>query len=361
MSNDVISHLAHHIFELSQRKDLVFSDIHIEQGQPVMVRRPNGWVDAGYDARVEGGDIVAFLKSFDQTWREKLDQHGHFDATSEIRGVRLRCSAYSIDGGERVSVSVRKFPGHPPTFEETGLPASAAAFTKAPRGMLLVSGPTGSGKTTSLASIIQRINETRAAHIVTIEDPIEYVFQRSQSIISQRQVGKDVATFADGLHGALRQRPDVILIGEIRDADTAQTALRAAESGHFVLASTHARNSAGAIAKILSFFGQDLESMAVAMANSLVGVIAQSLVPTKDNKAVLAAEVLHVNEQNVRKAIAELKFGEITDLLRANKLPQCTYGNLMLAQLVRRHTVSLEAALTHSSDPNELRRLADGA
>lgn len=348
--------LAQHILELSNRKGLIFSDIHIEEAHPVMMRTPAGWCHAGFDGDLTAADIHGLLKAFDEHWEpSSMSRMPQFEASATVKGVRLRCSAFCVGAGKRLAVSIRKFPIEPLPLEELGLPPSVDAFADAARGLLLVSGPTGSGKSTTLAAIIRRINETRAAHILTIEDPIEFVFRWDKSIVSQREVGKDVATFAEGLHGALRQCPDVILIGEIRDRDTADTALRAAESGHFVMATTHARSASMAIAKFLSFFPDEQSSKSLALSSALVGVISQALPPNISGSRSLAAEVLHATNPLVAKAVAERDFRALDEALKAGRLPQCTHLNTVLGRMVERKEISQEAALAASPRPEELR------
>lgn len=351
------SHLANHIFELAHRGDVHFSDIHMEEGHPVMARTPNGWLKTGFDNDVTGTDLVGLLSDFDPTFKSKMDEFSKMDAARSDKGVRLRCSAYTVEGGARMAVSIRKLPKEPLPLADLGLPPSVGNFADATRGLLLVVGPTGAGKTTTLAAIIRRINETRNAHIYTIEEPIEYVFTWDKAIVSQRLVGVDVASFAEGLHGAMRQRPDVILIGEIRDRETAETALRAAESGHFVMATTHARNASSAISRYLAFFDEDRGSKAMALASSLVGVIAQTLPATPSGKPTLAAEVLHVRDPSVTKAIASEDFVEIDELLRKGELPQCTELNTVLYKKVKAGEITETSALSVSPRAEELRKL----
>ncbi len=342
------SHLAHHIFELASRKDLSFSDIHIERGHPVMARTPSGWVPTGFDNVVTDIDLNNLIRDFDPTQVNTVGNASRMEAAATHKGIRLRCSVYGVQGGMAVAATIRKLPSSPASLEELGLPMSVDSFVNATRGLLLVCGPTGAGKTTTLAAIIDRINETRAAHVLTIEDPIEYVFPWKKAIISQRQVGADVPSFAEGLHGAMRQRPDVILIGEIRDRETAETALRAGESGHFVMGTTHARDATSAISRFLSFFEEDRASKAQALAANLVGVIAQALPATRKGDATLAAEVLHVRDPLVVKAITDQRFSEIDDALRGGKLPQCIDMNAVLLRKVRNNEITPEAALSVS-------------
>lgn len=347
------SHLANQILALCKDESQCFSDIHLAAGQPTMIRTPAGWVETGAIGPIADSDFAALLKDFRKTIGTEIvdtDVAKELDAT-----VRVRGSLFVTNAGETVALSLRRLPVAPPKLDSLGLPASVDRFASIASGMLLVSGPTGSGKTTTLAAIIDRINETRGAHIITIEDPIEFQFSRRKSIISQRAVGTDTPTFAEGLRSALRQRPDVILIGEIRDRDTAETAFRAAESGHFVMATTHARNTTGAISKFLSFFPGETAVRAQALASCLVGVIAQTLIPRKDSpEGVVASEILHVNSDKVVKAIAANDLAAVEQLLMRNEVPGCTHLNNQLVKMVSKGEIARDAALAASPNPSEL-------
>jgi twitching motility protein PilT len=204
-------------------------------------------------------------------------------------------------------MSIRRIPINAPTLNETGLPAAVRLLIEAPRGMILVAGATGSGKSTTMASMVDAINETKNAHIITIEDPIEYMFKRKKSIFSQREVGVDTPSFFDGVRDAMRQRPDVIVIGEIRDKDTAETALLAGESGHLVIGTLHAGSAAGAIQKLLNFFpSHERESKLQSLSGSMVGVISQILLPRADKQGyALATELLANHKQQYSKMIGD--------------------------------------------------------
>ena len=360
MSHQPAPLLIRHILELAQNKDIVFSDVQLEEGQQPMLRTPMGWRSSGYEGSTDADEILAFLDAFDPGAKSRLDDQQGMEETTQFEGIRLRCSAYAINAGMSIAASVRVLPSEPPKFEETGLPASVAQFATRPRGLLLVTGPTGSGKTTTMASLLRMINEKRSAHVITIEDPIEFVFQREQAIFSQRQVGKDIPSFGDGLRQALRQSYDVLMIGEIRDRETAETALRAAESGRFVMASLHSRNATSAVSKMLSYFGGDAPSIAPTFANSLVGVVAQCLVPTIKGKYTLAAEIL-VNDAKVTEFVADMKFQNINGYLQQGASNSCTYMNQILMNKVVRGEISIDAAMLNSPDPNELKRQYDAA
>lgn len=350
-----MDNLISHIVELTHSVN--YSDLQIETGGSVKMRTAMGWSDTGY-GEVIHKDIESLMERLDRDWKKVLDAQGVVDRAIDLSTCRLRCNAYYVAGGRRIALSIRRLPRTPMSLEETGLPPQAIQFTRAPKGLLLVCGATGSGKTTSLAAIIERINETRPAHIITIEDPIEYVFEPKQSIITQREVGVDTVSFASGLHESLRQRPDVILIGEIRDADTADTAMRAAESGHFVMATIHARSAVGAIQKMVSFF-PDVESRSAALSASLVGVLFQVLVPSIDGSRLhLAVEMLLNNAQQLSPMIADPnRHRAIDESLRRQQLNNSgIFLNNSLTQLVNAQKISKEAALAASYAPQEMFR-----
>jgi len=338
-----MSILAQHILEIVKNKT-VFTDIRIEQDESVMVRTPTGWSESGYVASKD--DLTFFLNNIDLHWKDRLKTHEAIDSSIFMEHMRLRCNVFVHKAGHSIGVVIRKLPDHPIALEHTGLPIFVENFTRASSGLILVSGPTGAGKTTTLASLLERINETREAHIITIEEPIEYVYKRKKSVFTQREVGCDVKSFSAGMTEAMRQCPDVVMIGEIRDADTANAAMRAADSGHLVLATTHARTAIGTIYKLLSFFGDDGNSKAAALANSLVGVVAQALLPSIDRKEfVLAAEVLNGRDPQVTGLLASTdRFKQAQDLLANGRLTHSISFNRSLTQLVAAKKIDEQTA-----------------
>lgn len=298
-------------FLISEIMELVnsgeaFTDLHIEQDAPVMLRGPSGWVETDLVAPATYDDLSSILDKIDLDWETNIKSRS-INRPYNLSSWRLRVNVFLAAGGSKIAMSIRKMPLHPMTLEQTGLPASVRLMIEQPRGIILVGGATGSGKSTTMAAMIDMVNATRNAHIVTIEDPIEYVHERKKSILSQREVGVDVVSYFDGIKDAMRQRPDVIMIAEVRDKDSADTALLAAESGHLVLVSLHANNAVGTIQKLLSFFPQDeRESKISALSNSLVGVLSQILLPTADKKGfALAAELLFNHNGQVSKFIGD--------------------------------------------------------
>lgn len=296
------------VFELIDlvNSDSPFTDMLIEQDSPIMVKLPNGWEPVKKIDPPTNADIESMLLSIDPDWSANILK-GAINRPMDLHQWRLRVNAYLAFGGGKVMMSIRRIPIRPPALKDTGLPAAVRLLIEAPRGIILVAGATGSGKSTTMASMVDAINETKNAHIITIEDPIEYIFDRKKAIFSQREVGVDTQSFFDGVRDAMRQRPDVIVIGEIRDRETAETALLAGESGHLVIGTLHASSAVGAIQKILAFFpSHERDAKLQSLAGSLVGVISQILLPRADKQGyALATELLANHKQQFSKFLGD--------------------------------------------------------
>ena len=246
-------------------------------------------------------------------------------------------------------------------IEQLGLPPVVREFAKKPRGIVLVTGPTGSGKSTSLASLINEINETRDEHILTIEDPIEFLHRHKRCIVNQREIGQDAPTFAAGLKAALRQDPDVILVGEMRDMETIGTALTAAETGHLVFATLHTQDAPQTVDRIIDVFPPAQQGQIRAqLAIGLQGIVTQTLLPTADGQGrCVAAEVL-VPTPGVRNLIREGKTHQIYSLIQTGAAEGMQTMDASLAGLVRAGKITMATAETRSSQPVEMRRLVQG-
>lgn len=309
-----------------------FTDIHIEPDQVVMGRiAGNHWVQAldleGNPVRIKPRLIEIFLNDLYKqqsdglmkdmnaetgvSWKVLLKKNYSLHpslfldeqlADGSTRAVRVRITVQRQGIGSGVGLMIRALRETPESTGSLGLPIQVSAMTKAPSGLILVAGPTGSGKTTTVAAMINEINTDRSANIVTIEDPVEYVHERKKSIINSREIGVDVVDFLTGVKDALRFVPDVISIGEILDADTMRAALRAAESGHLVMATIHAPSTTLACRKVLGYMGTAAE--ALSFAGSLVGIINQCLVVDENGKKHLAYEILNSRSSNGRVAQA---------------------------------------------------------
>jgi twitching motility protein PilT len=270
------------------------SDLHIKVGSPAMARIEGHlgplWGDS--DPLGPGDTETAFAAIAPERTQKEFAEEGEADFAHAIAGIgRFRINAFRQRGS--TSLAIRSIPFEIRTADELGLPRTILQLAEVSRGIVLLTGTTGSGKSTTLAAMIDHINSTRARHIVTLEDPVEYLHRDKQSIVNQREVGADTESFPRAMRRILRQDPDVILIGEMRDEDTVRTALSAAETGHLVLSTLHTLDAAETINRILDFFPPHLQQQArVMLATTLAGVISQRLVPGLDGGRVPVAEIL---------------------------------------------------------------------
>jgi twitching motility protein PilT len=300
-------------------------------------------------------EIVYSILSNDQ--RQRLETDWQIDFAYSIPGLaRFRVNAYF----QRASIGAafRLIPADLKTVDQLGLPPVVHELARRPRGFVLVTGPTGSGKSTSLAAMIDEINETRDEHIMTIEDPIEFLHAHKRCLVNQRELGNDAQTFALALKAALRQDPDVILVGEMRDIETISTALTAAETGHLVFATLHTQDTAQTIDRIIDAFpaGQQ-DQIRVQLSVALQGIITQQLLPTADGAGrVCAVEVL-VPTPAVRNLIREGKTHQIPSVLQTGASAGMQTMDSALATLVRQGKISQRLAESRSSTPQELKRL----
>ena len=293
------------------------SDVHLKVGQPPILRHDGalqpaeGWLPLT-DRQLE--EVLATVTAHDSARRATFDQTGDLDLAYTPPGLpRLRVNGFRQRGS--ISFAFRVIPSEVPGFADLGLPEGIELLADEPRGLVLCTGATGSGKTTTLATIIGHINATRPCHIVTIEDPIEILHDDRLGIVNQREIGLDTASFNEALRRALRQDHDVILIGEMRDAETAQTAMQAAESGHLVLSTLHTTDAAESIGRIVEFFPpQKHQQVRSILAGVLRGVISQRLLPRLDRGRVPAVEVMVVNAR-IADLIRENRVDEIEDAI----------------------------------------------
>lgn len=290
-----------------------------------------------------------------QTMRERFEAEHELDTSHSIAGVgRFRVNVALQRG--TVAVALRPIPHDIPEFDNLGLPQSIKSFTDLRRGLVLVTGPTGSGKSTSLASLIDIINRTKPLHIVTVEDPIEFLHTHKRSVISQREVGSDTFSFAEALRRVLRQDPDVVLVGELRDLETIATALTAAETGHLVFATLHTLDAPSTIDRIIDVFPPtQQEQIRIQLAASLQGVVTQQLVPTEDGQGrVVAAEVL-VGTPAIQNLIRGAKTHQIYSLMQTGGQFGMQTMDQSLALLVRRGIVTEGVALDRCRSEDDFR------
>ena len=295
--------------------ELGASDIHLKVDQPPMLRTDGSIAPLPECPPLNDQNLLAALETVTRVAPERLSQFhesGDLDIAYTADGLpRFRVNAFRQRGA--ISFAFRVIPRDVPSFERLNMPPGVARLANEHRGLVLVTGATGSGKTTTLASMLDHINQTRSSHIVTIEDPIEILHPDRMSIVNQREVGLDTADFAQALRRVLRQDPDTILIGELRDAETAQTALQAAESGHLVFSTLHTIDAAETVGRMIEFFPpakqQQIRSV---LAGVLRGVISQRLLPRVDHGRVAAVEVMVMNSR-IADLIREQRTEEIAD------------------------------------------------
>jgi twitching motility protein PilT len=334
------------------------SDLHITAGTPPMLRvRGRLAPMEGYPVLTptDTREIVYSILSDSQ--RQKFENNWQLDFAYQIPGkARFRVNAYFQRSA--VGAAFRLIPFDVVPLETLGLPPVVAEFANRPRGLVLVTGPTGSGKSTTLASLIDVINATREEHIMTIEDPIEFLHKHKKCMVNQRELGSDALSFADALKGALRQDPDVILVGEMRDLETIGTAITAAETGHLVFATLHTQDTPQTIDRIIDVFpSQQQGQIRAQLAVALQGIMTQMLLPTADGAGrTVAAEVL-VPTPAVRNLIREGKSHQIYSVLQTGGAQGMQTMDAALSQLVRAGKITRQLAESRAHSVEELKRL----
>jgi twitching motility protein PilT len=334
------------------------SDLHISSGAPPIVRirgRLDRLEDYPVLSSTDTREIVYSILSGDQ--RQRLETNWQLDFAYSIPGhARFRVNAYYQRGA--IGAAFRLIPFGLTSIDQLGLPQVVHDLTRKPRGFVLVTGPTGSGKSTTLAAMLDEINSSREEHIMTIEDPIEFLHAHKRCLVNQRELGSDAQSFADALKAALRQDPDVILVGEMRDLETISTALTAAETGHLVFATLHTQDTAQTIDRIIDVFPPEQQGQVrVQLSVALQGVVTQQLLPTADGSGRAAACEVLVPNPAVRNLIREGKTHQIYSVLQTGSAQGMQTMDAALVSLVRTGKVSQKLAEERSSSPEELRRL----
>jgi twitching motility protein PilT len=303
----------------------------------------------------EAAILALFHKVLGPEQRARLRTAGSVDTALDLGGLRFRANLFRQQRG--LSAALRPVRDKSPTLAELGLPDDFTGLVGYPSGLVLFTGPTGSGKSTTLAALLEHVNRTAAKHVVTLEDPIEHVFTSRRSLIHQREVGRDVASFAEGLRASLREAPDIILLGEMRDPETISAALTAAETGHLVLSTLHAANAAMAVDRIIDgFTGLQQAQVRMQLAGTLRAIITQALVPTtRPNERTVAFEKMLVTAA-VAAQIREGRGHLIANAIQTGRAEGMISLEQSLAALVRARRVSLEAAMNAAQDPEALRR-----
>jgi twitching motility protein PilT len=347
---------------LTQMVTLSASDLHLTVGSPPVVRL------RGQLQRFEGvpalsgddtRDLIYRILSSEQ--QKQLELKRQLDFAHSIPGVaRFRVNSYFQK--ESLGAAFRLIPNEIKSLEELGLSASLHQLAEKPRGLVLVTGPTGSGKSTTLASVIDEINRTRHEHILTIEDPIEFLHKHKGCIVNQREIGPDAVSFAEALRGALRQDPDVILVGEMRDLETISTAMTAAETGHLVFGTLHTQSAPGTIDRIIDVFPPEAqEQVRVQIAGTLQGVVTQALLPTADGAGRIPALEILLPDDAVRNLIRQGKVEQVYSVMQTGTAKGMQTMEQCLAELILRRVVTKEVAMTRSSRPEQLLGLLERA
>lgn len=340
------------VYEIIQKaKQARATDVHLSVGNPPVLR-----ID-GFLSRMQGyppisaEDILGFVDSILHS-RTKVKEKMEIDFSFGFQDLRVRANLYYERGNP--ALALRLITKRIRTFEELGLPPILKDFCDKDSGLLIITGPTGSGKSTTLAAMIEYINTTYAYHIITIEDPIEYVFENKNSLIHQREVGRDTESFYDGLKYALRQDPDIILVGEMRDLETISLALTAAETGHLVLATLHTNSAATAPERIVDVFpAHQQRQVSLQLANTLIGVVYQRLVPKKTSGLMPVVEVLVANTA-VRNLIREGKIHQIEGMMQAaQKQGNVLFDDALVKAYLMGH-ISKETVLGFARNPEEV-------
>jgi twitching motility protein PilT len=331
------------------------SDLHVTVGTPPAMR-VNGALERDQGApNLTPDDTHQMLYRILSSEQQKLlEINRNIDLAHSIPGLaRFRVNVFFQRG--TLSAAFRLIPADIKTLEELGIPSVLHALTDKPRGLVLITGPTGSGKSTTLAALIDEINRKRAEHILTIEDPVEFVHRHKRCIVNQREIGPDAPNFADALRAALREDPDVILLGEMRDLETISTAITAAETGHLVFGTLHTQSAPSTVDRIIDAFpGAQQEQVRVQLAGTLQGICTQALLPTMAGDGRVAALEILFPDDAVRNLIRQGKVEQIYSIMQTGTSKGMQTMEQALAELVQRSVITLDDALTRSSRPEQL-------
>ncbi len=334
------------------------SDLHLTAGSSPAIR-VNGKVERLHEFSPMTGDQTRrLLYGITRTEQQKeLEERRNLDMSYPLPGLaRFRVNIFFQR--ETLAAAFRLIPSKIKALHELGLPNSMYELCERPRGLIVVTGPTGSGKSTTLAALIDRINETRLEHIITIEDPIEFLHQHKQCIVNQRELGSDAHSFADALRAALREDPDVILLGEMRDLETITTALTAAETGHLVFATVHTQDAPSAVDRIIDVFPAAQQGqIRVQVASTLQGVMTQNLLPTVDGQARVPAVEILLPDDAIRNLIRQAKLEQLYTTMQTGSNKGMQTMEQSLADLVLTGVVSHDVAMSRSSRPQHLMEL----
>ena len=331
------------------------SDLHITVGVPPKIRIDGELTDIA-DERIMPADAENLIMPIiPDHARKQLVEMGESDFSYAIAGVgRYRVNAFRQRGS--YACVIRIVGTRIPSPQELGLPESVVALTELKRGLVIVTGPTGSGKSTTLASLVDVINSTQNVNVITLEDPIEYLHRHNKAIVNQREIGVDSFSYTSALRAALREDPDVIMVGEMRDLDTISTAITAAETGHLVLSTLHTTGAANTIDRIIDIFPpHQQQQIRIQLAGVLESVISQQLLPTVFGGRVAAFEVMHTNTA-IKNLIRESKTHQIDNIIQTNRKLGMMMMDDAIMELYMRGEISKETALEYAQDQQNMKR-----
>lgn len=334
------------------------SDIHLTVGVPPVFRLDGLLVKLDKLERLLPEDTDKFAKAImNDKQIEHFENKGEVDFSYSILGFcRFRVNIYHQRGS--VGLALRAIPITVPTIDNLGLPNILKDIATIKRGLVLVTGPTGSGKSTTLASVVNHINETRNEHVLTLEDPIEYLHRHNRSIVNQRELGIDTMSYADALRAALRQDPDVILIGEMRDLETISIAITAAETGHLVLSTLHTMGAVATIDRIIDVFPPDQQQqIRIQLSAVLQGVISQQLIRKADNSGRVAAMEIMMCNAAIRNHIREGKTYQIMNSIQTNRKDGMISMDAFISELYKSNVISYDDAIAHAVDRDFLAKM----
>ena len=339
---------------ITKAQRLRASDIHIVCGIPIRVR---------VDGKLHDLDTNVMTAQDCEEYAQEISNH--YDEISRIGeqdlaigfpdGTRCRVNLFRQQG--YVSAAIRILNNKIPSFEELGLPAPVAKFTDFNQGIVLITGETGAGKSTTLACLLDKINHTQSKHIITLEDPIEYIYTPDQCIINQREVGQDTRTYADGLKSILREDPDVILIGEMRSLATIETALIAAETGHLVFATLHTNSAADTVDRIVDVFPAEQQAqIRMQLSTTLQAVVCQQLLPHMSGRGRVVATEVMISNPAIRNLIREGKTPQIDNAIATSGAEGNRLMDSSLISLYKQRKITSDVAIKHAHDPDYVRR-----
>ena len=335
------------------------SDIHITVGIPPTIRVNGELQSIGEKALMPPDTENLVMQALDDKQKERLQEKGELDLSFSAKGIgRLRINAFKQRSS--YSMAIRIVNLTIPSMDDLGLPPIVKQLSEKRRGLILVTGPTGSGKSTTLASMIDQINNERSGHILTLEDPIEYLHKHNKSIVNQREIGLDSDNFSNALRASLRQDPDVILVGEMRDLETISIAITAAETGHLVLSTLHTLGAAKTIDRVIDVFPpHQQQQVRTQLSSVLQGIVSQQLLPTKDNQGRIAAFEIMVGTPAIRSLIREGKTHQIQTMLQTGTKYGMETMDMFLLKLFKQGKISSESLLSYAVDKDMILRYTE--